>query len=273
MFEIKVLKDYAEVKYQTSSGAKSTKVIAISDIPALFDTKVLFDSGILPLFGEQNAYGVQRIIQKDNSYIILIQALNPFVNTLHFDNFSINDEVKEKWGIKENTVKAKDVITRVSVDNVHQQSAFCYKNIYMPNLLMSLHLRKNGGRFQAMNSGLLCFEDAFITENTQLYEFPFANTYKGSTHGSICWGNMSPTVENIAQSVGLLHMFLGGIMNNDLYQQVKLANGHSFSRAHEILAYLAVRADELDRFPYRDFRLNTEVKYGELISYINTNWK
>lgn len=272
--EIKLFKnEYAEVKYQGSNGTKSTKVIAISDIPALFDTKILFDSGILPLFGEENAYGVQRIIQKDNSYIILIQAINPFVNTLHYDSLTISDSMKESWGIGDNEVKSKDVITKMPVNTEESRMAYCYKNIYMPNLLMSLHLKMEGGKWRAYNSGLLCFEDQFITDNTQLYEFPFANTYKSSTHGSICWGNMNPRVDNIAQSVGLLHMFLGGIMNNDLYQSVKLSNGHVFNRAHEILGYLAVRADELNRFPYRDIVLAKEVKYGELISYINTNWK
>ena len=273
MLEIKVLKDYAEVKYQNNNGSKQTKVIAISDIPALFDTKILFDSGILPLFGEENVYGVQRIIQKDSSYIMVIQALNPFVNTLHNDSFSVNDDHRSSWGIKDNKAKSKDVITKISVSGEYSDSAYCYKNIYMPNLLMVIHFKMQSGKYRAVNSGLLCYQDAFITDQTQLYEFPFANTYKGSTYGSICWGNMNPQVDSISQSVGLLHMFLGGIMNNDLYQRVKLTNGYEFNRANELLAYLAVRSEELDRFPYMDIQLNKEVKYGELISYINTNWK
>lgn len=273
MLEIKVFKDYAEVKFQSGS-TKQTKVIAVSDIPGLFDTKVLFDSGILPIFGEENVYGIQRIIQKDSAITVLIQALNPFVNVLHSTNFSILEDYKKHWKIQDNKTKVKDIITSVSrSETLDRDSAYCYKNIYLPNLLMSIQLKMDGGKYSARNSGLLCFEDPFLTDQTQLYEFPLSNTYKDSTAGNICWGNINPKVDSIAQSVGIMHMFLGGVMNNDLYRTVALANGYKFQQSNELLAYLACRNEELERFPYRDVILNKEVKYGELISYLNANWK
>ena len=134
MIEIKILEDYAEISYKESGNKTVKRIVGVSEIPNLFDTKISFDSGILPVFGKQNAYGVQRIIQRDNSYIILVQGINPFLNVLHTTKsvLSIND-LKNAGVSKPAEYKEEDIVVRK--DNV-----YCYKNIYSPNLLMSIHL-------------------------------------------------------------------------------------------------------------------------------------
>jgi hypothetical protein len=267
MINIKVLADCAEVSYQLpNSNKKQTKIIGISDIPALFDTKISYDSDILPLFGEENAYGVQRIIQKDNQTIIFIQCLNPFVNIKHTENNELDALKRAALDISHIKTKQSDIVKR-------EGGAYVYKNIYMPNLLMMLCLKKDGrGSVTVPYSGVLCYEDTFITDQTQLYRFPFSNTYDGSTYGKICWGDQSCAVKSVAQSIGLIHSFLGGVMNVHLFTPFKIKN-QMMQCSSQVLAYLSLRSEELKAFPYSDFNLKKEIKYKELVNFVGQNWK
>lgn len=267
MINIKVLKDCAEVSYEMpGTKKKQTKIIGISDIPGLFDTKVLFDSDILPLFGTENAYGVQRIIQKDNQIIVLIQAINPFINILHTNQTDLNAQTRERLGIPHIKTKFADY-TKKHTDGI------CYKNIYLPNLLMSIQLKKDSREgWKLHNTGLLCYRDQFITDNTALYKFPFSNIYRDGVHGGICWGDMRPTANSLAQSVGVIHTFLGGTMNTHLFEPFK-AKEYTFNCSSEVLAYLALRSEELSAFPYDDIKMKEVVKYNDLIAYLTQNWK
>lgn len=267
MINIKVLKDFAEVSYQQTGSAKQiTKIIGVSEIPALFETRITYDSGILPVFGPVNAYGIQRIIQKDGSLIVLVQAINPFINVLHTENRWLNDEEKEDLNISHLSGTMSQSVTDHG-DN------YLYKNIYFPNLLMSIHLKKQrNGNFAMCKSGILCFEDAFVSEATQLYDFPFSNIYSGSTFGGICWGDQEVRIESLAQCVSGLQTFLGSTMNTHLFNPIDIGD-HEFGCSSQILAYLALRSSELSRFPYDSFHLAPRIKYKGLINYLNEQWK
>jgi hypothetical protein len=267
MIEIKVLKDYAEVAYQQPGTSKYVKkIIGVSEIPALFETKITYDSGILPVFGQQNAYGVQRIIQKDNALIVLVQAINPYVNVLHTEKATLSEEDRNSLGISHIKTLNNEIIESKNGHN-------CYKNIYFPNLLMSLFLKKDRyGKFSVANSGILGFQDPFITENTQLYDLPYSNIYRGGSHGGICWGDQRLEIENLAQSVSAIHTFLGGVMNTHLFSPFNIKD-FEVDCSSEMLAYLSLRAPELSRFPYEDIQLSPLIKYKGLIAYLNENWK
>lgn len=267
MINIKVLKDCAEVSYKLPNSEKrQTKIIGISDIPALFDTRITFDSGPMPLFGQQNAYGVQRIIQKDSSIVVFIQCINPFVNVQHTNFTELSEGVRSDLGISHIKTKQKD-ITMKGEDN-----CTIYKNIHLPNLLMAVQLQKDSSGITYVNhSGLLCYQDSFVTDQTQLYRFPFSNVYKDSVYGKICWGSQSCDADSVSQSIGIIHSFLGGIMNTHLFQSFKVKN-HTFNCSSQILAYLALRSDELETFPYADFNLREVIKYNDLVNYIGQNW-
>lgn len=264
MINIKILKDYAEVSYEIkNTNKKQTKVISISDIPSLFDTNITFDSGCMPIYGKENCYGIQRIIQKDNQIIALVQCLNPFVNVLHTEETKLTETQKLLLGINH--------LDKDNTEKVGENT--CYKNIYFPNLLMSLQLKKNARNdWQLDKTGILCYQDHFITDNTQLYQFPFSNIYKESSYGSICWGSQEAKADSIGQTIAVIHSFLGGVMNTHLFNKFKIKD-FEFECSSEVLAYLALRSEELDSFPYKDFDLKKIIKYGELINYLNHNWK
>jgi hypothetical protein len=268
MINIKVLKDCAEVSYQLpNSTKKQTKIIGISDIPGLFDTKISFDSGILPLFGTENAYGVQRIIQKDNQTLVFIQAINPFVNVMHTVNSELTATARTSLGISHIKTKHSEITSK------SPEGFTIYKNIYFPNLLMMLNLTKDGrGNMMVKDSGLLCYKEAFLTDNTQLYRFPFSNTHKDSTCGKICWGSQSAQANSLAQSIGVIHSFLGAVMNHHLFDSFKIKD-FSAVCSSQVLAYLALRAPEITSFPHADFNLKKVIKYNDLVNYIGQNWK
>jgi hypothetical protein len=269
MIEIKVLKDYAEVAYQQPGSNKQVrKIVNVSDIPALFETKVTYDSGILPLFGQQNAYGIQRIIQKDNSIIVLVQAINPYVNILHTQDSELDTGTRIDLGIGHITIPHSDIVE-------YKGDYTCYKNVYFPNLLMSLHLQKNSqGRFQLGGSGLLGFKDPFLTDETDLYDIPFSNTHKGGSHGGICWGDERVVIDSLSQSVGVIHRFLGSVMNDHLFEEFMLKDWE-LQCSSELLAYLALRSaeGEITSFPWNDLDLQPLIKYKGLIAYLNQYWK
>lgn len=272
MINIKVLANHGEVTY-THNGKKQVKIVALSDIPSLFDTKISFDSGILPIFGETNAYGIQRIVRRDNSYIVMIQAINPFLNTLN--NYNCGSEVinKKLKALKITpSVKFEDVVKTRSLGD--QGSAYCYNNVYYPNLLMCLNLRESNGKLTINNSGVVAFKDAFITDTTELYNFPFSNTYKGTIFGQICWGSLgTPRLDSLAQSVGVLHTFLGGVMNRDLFQPLTITGGETLGSSNEVLGYLAMRSPEINSFPYNEINLIKTTTYKDLVAYTQQNWK
>lgn len=269
MINIKVLKDYAEVSYQQSGSAKLiTKIIGVSEIPGLFETKITYDSGILPVFGQQNAYGIQRIIQRDQSTIVLIQAINPFANVRHTEYSPLNEDQREALGIGHIKTLSEDVIQ-------DEEEYAIYKNIYFPNLLMSLHLKKDKhGNLHVGGSGLLGFKDSFVTDETQLYDLPYSNLYRGGSHGGICWGNQSLAINSVAQSVGILHNFLGATMNKDLFDEFDI-HDYEVGCSSKMLAYLALRANagEITSFPHDDIQLEPLIKYKGLIAYLTEQWK
>lgn len=267
MINIKVLKDCAEVSYQVPGTTKhQVKIIGISEIPGLFDSKINFDSDLIPLFGTENAYGIQRIIQKDNKIIVLVQAINPYLNILHTNLSNIAFDDRQKLNISH--------IKKDSLDICEAKGdVFCYKNVHLPNLLMSIELIKSSSEnWKVGNTGLLCYQDQFITKNTQLYDFPFSNIYRESIFGRICWGDEKPYANSITQSVGLIHTFLGAIMNTHLFDSFAI-NGFEFECSSQLLAYLSLRSDELNAFPYKDIPLKKVVKYEDLINYLTQNWK
>lgn len=268
MINIKVLKDCAEVSYNLpGSSKKQVKVMAISDVSNLFDTKITFDSDALPIFGNENAYGIHRIIQKDNQIFAFVQCLNPFINVLHTNFSDLTEKQREDAGISHITKKAEEYITP------KEDGSYCYKSIYFPNLLMSIQLKSDGvDRWSVYNSGVLCFKEQFITKETQLYRFPFSNIYKGSTYGSICWGNETPIANNLAQSVSLIHSFLGAVMNTHLFEPFYIKN-FQFKCSSEFLSYLSLRSDEIDSFPYKEVPLQKVIQYQDLINYLTQNWK
>lgn len=271
MINIKVLSEFAEVTYNLPNSEKrQTKIMGLSEIPALFDTKISFDSGILPLFGKENAYGIQRIIQRDQDYTVLVQAINPYVNTLHEDKTKFEKDKLTKLGIAHFPIEYQDDVIYYR----DESEAYCHESIYYPNLLLSLHLKKDSkGMMRIDKSGLLAYKDGFITDDTQLYAFPFSNTHNGSTYGQICWGHQSaPRITGLAQSVGIIHSFLGAIMNRDLYQPLTV-HGQTLQTSSELLTYMAIRSSELSRFPYEDISLTKVIKYRDLVSYVNQNWK
>ena len=268
MINIKVLKDCAEVSYNLpGSSKKQIKVVSISDIPNLFDTKITFDSDAMPIFGNENAYGIHRIIQKDNQIIALVQCLNPFLNILHTNFTDLTEKQREDAGIGHIKKKAEDYL--ITKDD----GSACYKDVYFPNLLMSIQLKSDGvDGWRVSNSGVLCFKEQFITKETQLYRFPFSNIYRGSTYGSICWGNEIPIANNLAQSVSLIHSFLGAVMNTHLFEPFYVKN-FEFKCSSEFLSYLSLRSEELESFPYKDVPLQKIIKYQDLINYLTQNWK
>ena len=267
MINIKVLKDCAEVSYEIPGRKKQIKVIGISDIPGLFDSKILFDSGMLPVFGTENSYGIQRIIQKDNQMIVFVQGINPFVNMLHTECSDLDENARELLGIGSIKTAFSEYTKK------HEEGATCYKNVYLPNLLMSVQLKKDSKDcWKVHNTGLLCYKDHFISDQTQLYKFPFSNIYRGSTYGSICWGSENPVASSAGQAVALIHSFLGAIMNTHLFDPIKI-KGYEIQCSSELLAYLSLRSEDINCFPYEDINLSKVIKYNDLISYLNQNWK
>lgn len=268
MINIKVLSNCAEVSYQLPNSTKrQTKVIGISDIPALFDTKISYDSGLLPMFGESNSFAIQRIIQKDNLTFALIQCLNPYINILHTNYVELTTDQKKALKISDLKTVHKDVIKKTG------DGYTCYSNIHLPNLLFAIGLKKDTrGQTSMFKSGLLCYKEGFITENTQLYTFPFSNTHKESSYGEICWGDVRPNVNQVSQAVGVAHLFLGNGMNHHLYNRLKIKD-MQMDCSSQILAYLALRSSELNSFPYQDIPLTPNIKYTELVNYLNQNWK
>lgn len=267
MINIKVLKDFAEVSYQISgSQKKETKIVGLSEIPLLFDTKISFDSGILPLFGNENALGIQRLVQRDNYYYVLVQGINPFLNTRHVAGNVFTD--KDLKNFKLNHIENTDLLISKK-DDVYE-----YKNVYYPNLLMSLMLKKETkGTLKIEKSGILAYSDHFISEDTQLYEFPFSNTHSGSVYGQICWGGQgTPQLGSLAQSVAIMQSFLGSTMNHDLYKKAYV-NGHALETSSDLLTYLSLKSSELSAFPYKDIEMKKIIKYNDLMSYLNQNWK
>jgi len=266
MINIKVLSNCAEVSYQLPNSTKrQTKIIGISDIPNLFDTKISYDSGNLPLFAQQNAYGIQRIIQRDSQTIAFVQCINPYVNVLHTNKTTLDETARDLMGIKHITTKDTEVIKKAG-------EYTCYHNIHLPNLLLAVSIKRDGKGFHMSNSGLLCYKEGFITDQTQLYVFPFSNTYKDSSYGQICWGDQRVTITDVSQAVGVIHTFLGAAMNHHLYESKKI-NGFKTSCSSQILAYLALRSKEIEHFPYEAIDLKPIIKYADLVSYITTNWK
>lgn len=272
---IKVLKDYAEVTYSHASK-KQTKVISLSDIPALFDTKVSFDSGPLPLFGSVNAFGIQRIIQKDSQYTVMVQALNPYVNQLQ-ESLASETTIKDKFKKMDIPLKKKldSVVEEKMIDEDDDYMAYCYKDIYYPNLLMTLHLKEQkDGKLQVVRSGILGFSDPFITDTTQLYDLPFANTSSKDMIGAICWGDMRlPHLDGLAGTIGLIHMFLGGVMNNDLFGQVPGKNNTRFDNAPDVLGFLALRSESISHFPYDEILMVKNTRYSDLVAYTQQNFR
>lgn len=273
MINIKVLKDCAEVSYALPNTTKrQTKIIGISEIPALFDTKISYDSGNLALFAQHNAYGIQRIIQRDNQTLVFVQCINPFVNILHTNKAELSTATKEAMGIAKHEAKIKDVITSSEYTS-DGRKATTYHNVHLPNMLYAISIKQNGnGQYSKTHDGLLCYKENFISDNTQLYHFPLSNTYKNSACGQICWGNVSNRVDNPSQAVGAITSFLGGIMNTHLYESINI-NGHRTICSSEVLAYLALRSKEIESFPHDAIKLRPNIKYGELVSYVTQNWK
>ena len=266
MVEIKVLNNFAEVSYKQNQKVIK-KLVGISEIPALFDVKTVFDSGIMPVFGTQNAFGVQRIIQNDTGLIILVQAMNPFANVKHTEYRTLSEGQKEKLGISHISLDPDSYVK-------DEDDYAVYKNVYFPNLLMSLHLKQGTNGYTLGSSGILGFKEAFITDQTQLYDLPYSNLYRNGTHGGICWGSTELKIQSIAQSVSAIHSFLGSTMNTDLFDSFDI-NDMEIECSSQLLAYLAMRgtAGELMSFPYDEIHLEPLIKYNGLISYLKGQWK
>lgn len=267
MIEIKLLKDCAEVTYKETDSKVVRKIVSLSDIPALFETKINYDSGILPLLGKQNAYGIQRIIQRDSGIIVLVQAINPYVNVRHTELAHFSKSMKENLGIGENPILENEVIKE-------NGDHYIYEGVYFPNLLMSLHLKPKNGKLAVYSSGILGFKDYFITEDTQLYDLPYSNCYRGGSHGGICWGNTPLEITSVAQAIGGIQAFLGSIMNTDLFDEFSI-HDQTIHCSSELMLYLALRAraGEINSFPHDDVVLEPLITYGNLIAFLNQTWK
>jgi len=82
-------------------------------------------------------------------------------------------------------------------------------NIPLPRLLFAFRVYKNiltGG-------GVVAVKDHTITEETELFCYPFSN----ASHGHICWGNATPQIKTLYQLSGLPEMFLAIPNSNHSY--------------------------------------------------------
>lgn len=268
MINIKVLSDCAEVTYhKAGTDKKQTKLIGISEIPGLFDTKISYDSGNLALFGKENAFGIQRILRRDSQTIAFIQGINPYMDIYHNRMAVFEKSTREKLGIDHLPYdEEKGICEEIN------QNKYLYRNVRFPNLLMVLSLKEQGGRVSVARSGLLAYEDMYINDETQLYDFPFSNTYKGDSTGNICWGGHRVNLDQTSQAVGVMHTFLGGIMNHHLFNPFKIKD-QNINCSSMLLGYLSVRAEELERFPYEDIPLKKNIQYKNLVNFVRQNWK
>jgi hypothetical protein len=50
-------------------------------------------------------------------------------------------------------------------------------------------------------------------------------------------------------------------------------NDFEIECSSQLLAYLSLRSDEINSFPYKEIQLKHVVKYEDLINYLTQNWK
>jgi hypothetical protein len=237
-----VLQDgYAEISYE-DNGITKNKVVDVDDLHTVFKDNVDYDSGDLGIWGT-NVMGIKRLISRGDKHWVIVEAINPLVTT--------------------------------TLGNT------THKDVPYPSLLMGVSLIKEGTRFRVDTNKtfILAHQNMITNSNDNLYDFPFSNVWQ-DTMGRICWGNISlPKLDSFAQSIGIMQIFLQGVMNTDL---VKLGNLNpsgdmkpiiqaSRSDVSQILGNMFKELIKIKAFPYQEVGLRKKNTYGDLIRYCKQN--
>lgn len=228
----------AEVKV-TRDGRTTTKLVDLADIQNIFKENTEYDSGDLGLIGK-GAMGIKRIISRGNKHCVMVHAIDPIID--------------------------------VAFTGVSKK----IENVYHPSLIMGIFLEKDDERYyvDADKTCLLAARNMILTPEDQLYYFPFSNVYTDSM-GKVCWGNNRlPELDNIAQSIGILQMFLYSVMNYDLYHAPVIKKGGVYDQGNgrcedvlKLLKELSSQHKKLDSFPYDEIKLHTKTSYKDFVAY------
>jgi hypothetical protein len=194
------------------------------------------DTGLLPLYG--NSYiGIRRYMQFKDTHLVFVEASA--------------GKRKAKYDSGNNDEDPSDYI------------------IPHPYLLMAIKLKETGdGTFKVAITRLFAMKTPLISDDAQLYKYPYGNVYTSSS-GKICWGGYQRQVDrsrysNIMQSGELVNLFLNTGYNDDLFHReaLPIRDVNSF---RDVYSHM----ESKDEYPYET--LTETIKLNELISLLKNN--
>lgn len=238
--DISMEKNHATIKTYAKDGKIDTKVTDLGSVMRVFKDTNEFDSGDLPIIGE-NAIGIRRVYHRGNRGVILVNGVN-LIRDLKYGYHDDDDESRT------------------------------FRKMHLPGLLLAVRFENKGGYYNILQSHMFAHKHNLLTEKDQLYIPPLGNIY-GRNNCKICWGSAGlKRIDNLGQTLGMMEMFVSSHFNADLFRREWCASSkYNNDNLRNFLRDVHKDGEELGRYPYEHVRMARYGTYAELMSYLQTN--
>ena len=214
---------YAEVLVRGQTNER--KIVRTGDLKHLFLSEAGFDTGILPVFG-QNAMGIKQIITKGNVWTVVIDCVN-IKRDINFGSLSL-------------------------------------KSVPFPDMLFVLTVEVDSNSFKVIDERCYCHIEPIIKEETMLYLFPFGNIFSDQRICWGDYSKIGK-VKNLNQLIGIPELFLSSGFNSHIYSALKTEAPIDASSVGNFFKTLEEYSKETSAgFPYHLVPLKENKEYGKI---------